>query len=118
MLKAKLSRRRSRARRSGAWVVLSSAVLASAVGLEQPAAQSSAPPMDMREFFRSKWTYQASWSPDGSLVAYLHDDWMRQDLYVVPAVGGEPRRLSRAERFIGNPRGNSAGQPPVWSPDG
>jgi dipeptidyl aminopeptidase/acylaminoacyl peptidase len=74
--------------------------------------------MDMREFFGSKWTYQASWSPDGSLVAYLHDDWMRQDLYVVPAVGGEPRRLSRAERFIGNPRGNSAGQPPVWSPDG
>lgn len=71
----------------------------------------------MRDFFRSRWTYQPSWSPDGRHIAYLQDDWATQDIYVVDSTGGEPRRLSRSTRFIGNPRGNSAGQAPVWSPD-
>ena len=75
-------------------------------------------PSAMREFFTSRWTYQPAWSPDGSRIAFLQDDWATQNLYVVDAGGGEPRKLSRSTRFIGNPRGNSAGQAPVWSPDG
>jgi Tol biopolymer transport system component len=51
-------------------------------------------------------------------VAYLQDTWATQDIHVVRAEGGAARQLTRASRFIGNPRGNSAGQAPVWSPDG
>jgi dipeptidyl aminopeptidase/acylaminoacyl peptidase len=75
-------------------------------------------PSSMAAFFEGRWTYQPSWSPDGRLVAYLQDTWATQDIHIVPAEGGAARQLTRAERFIGNPRGNSAGQPPVWSPDG
>jgi dipeptidyl aminopeptidase/acylaminoacyl peptidase len=104
-------------RRGGRSPLLFCVVLGMAVHLVRPAAQSPPAAMEMRDFFGGKWTYQASWSPNGALIAYLQDNWTRQDLYVVPAAGGQPRRLSQAERFIGNPRGNSAGQPPVWSPD-
>jgi Tol biopolymer transport system component len=70
--------------------------------------------MEMRDFFASRWTYQPRWSPDGQHLAFLQDDWQRQQIYVVAAAGGEPRQLSKAERFIGDPRGGSAGQAPVW----
>jgi len=73
--------------------------------------------MEMREFFGSKWTYQPRWSPDGQYIAFVQDDWQRQQVYVAAAIGGEPRQLSHAERFIGDRRGNSAGQPPVWAPN-
>ena len=75
-------------------------------------------PGEMRDFFRSRWTYQPAWSPDGSRILYVQDDWSSQDLFVVDLNGGAARKLSRSVRFLGNPRGNSAGQPPVWSPDG
>jgi dipeptidyl aminopeptidase/acylaminoacyl peptidase len=75
-------------------------------------------PSPMAAFFEGRWTYQPSWSPDGRLVAYLQDTWATQDIHVVRAEGGAARQLTRASRFIGNPRGNSAGQAPVWSPDG
>lgn len=75
------------------------------------------PPMDMRDFFASRWTYQPRWSPDGEHLAFVQDDWQRQQVYVVAASGGEPRQLSRAERFIGDPRTGSAGQTPVWAPN-
>lgn len=74
-------------------------------------------PMSMRDFFQSRWTYQPRWSPDGRYLAYLQDDWTRQHLYVAEPGGGRPRALFEADRFIGDPRTSSAGEPPVWSPD-
>ena len=73
-------------------------------------------PLEMSAFFTSRWTYQPRWSPDGRHVAFMQDDWSRQQLYVAAADGGEPRQLSESERFIGDPRGGSAGQAPTWSP--
>lgn len=75
------------------------------------------PVMQMRTFFESRWTYQPRWSPDGRYLAYVQDDWNQQQVYVVDATGGPPRQLSRASRFIGDPRTSSAGQAPTWSPD-
>ena len=102
-----------RARRTVAALgVLAVAVIVTVGAETQPEAG------EMRDFFRSRWTYQAIWSPDGARVAYLQDDWNTQDVYVADVDGGAARRLSRSVRFIGNPRGSSAGQAPVWSPDG
>jgi dipeptidyl aminopeptidase/acylaminoacyl peptidase len=86
-----------------------------AIGLMCAYAQGAR--MEMRDFFASRWTYQPRWSPDGEHLAFLQDDWQRQQIYVVAATGGEPRQVSKAERFVGDPRTGSAGQAPVWSPD-
>ncbi|MGH8188705.1 MAG: TolB family protein, partial [Steroidobacteraceae bacterium] len=103
--------------------MLRTAVVAVVLGLTYASTvstQSAQPtaPMEMRAFFSGRWTYQPRWSPDGRMLAYLQDDWDRQQLFVVPASGGTPRQLSKAERFIGDPRTGSAGQAPQWSPDG
>jgi len=82
------------------------------------AAGGASPPLTMAKFLEGKWTYQPGWSPDGRFIAFLWDDWVRQDIYVVPAEGGTPGRVSRSESFIGNPSFGSAGEPPTWSPDG
>ena len=53
----------------------------------------------------------ASWSPDGQSVAFTtwDDGGGRGHLWVVPAAGGAPRRVSTAPgEYLG----------PVWSPDG
>ena len=49
------------------------------------------------------------WSPDGSQLAYLAEWEGRPQLHVVPAGGGEPRRLTSLAAGVGSP---------VWSPDG
>ncbi len=51
-------------------------------------------------------------SPDGSMIAFFanHDQETRFDLYVMPAAGGEPRRVF--ESVLLNPGG------PSWTPDG
>ncbi|PYS90145.1 MAG: hypothetical protein DMF64_15745 [Acidobacteria bacterium] len=55
------------------------------------------------------------WSPDGKLLAFTVTEWNRKEdrrdthIYIVPATGGEPVRLTNGER------GESA---PQWSPDG
>ena len=57
------------------------------------------------------------WSPDGSEIAFVsyrepdrHDVlWLLKDIWVVPAAGGEPRKLTRSSGPAGCPR---------WSPDG
>jgi len=57
-----------------------------------------------------------AWSPDGRYVAFVSNRLADPDryptvadLYVVPAAGGEPVRLTRSD---------GAAQQPAWSPDG
>ncbi len=55
------------------------------------------------------------WSPDGGTIAFVsarHEDWdlsMADDVYLVDAAGGEPRRLTQGGGSIGGVS---------WSPDG
>lgn len=77
-----------------------------------------AAPLTMASYLEGKWAYQPSWSPDGRYIAFLWDDWVRQNIYVVPVEGGMPARVSDAKSFIGNPTFFSAGEAPSWSPDG
>jgi dipeptidyl aminopeptidase/acylaminoacyl peptidase len=52
-----------------------------------------------------------SWSPDGSQLAFLSDREHKQQLqlYVVPATGGAPRKLTNLTGYVEKAR---------WSPDG
>lgn len=51
-----------------------------------------------------------AWSPDGRTLAFLSDrDGERPQLYVIPAGGGEARKLTALEEGAG---------PASWSPDG
>jgi len=53
----------------------------------------------------------ATWSPDGALVAYLSDASGEYEIWVRPEKGdGEPRRITSD--------GNVWRFPPIWSPDG
>lgn len=52
----------------------------------------------------------AALSPDGSLVAFVSDRTGNEQLYVMPAMGGEWTQLTDAEFGMI--------LPPVWSPDG
>jgi eukaryotic-like serine/threonine-protein kinase len=40
------------------------------------------------------------WSPDGRWIAYQRGDGVRYDIFIVPAVGGEPRQLTHDRNFI------------------
>ncbi|MGI8867412.1 MAG: serine hydrolase [Mycobacteriales bacterium] len=51
----------------------------------------------------------AAWSPDGSTIAFARTRDGRRQVWLLPADGGEARRLTRL--------GLGAGRP-VWSPDG
>lgn len=57
-----------------------------------------------------------AWSPDGREIAFVHGEDLssfpgaNEDVYVVDAGGGDPRRLTRAAR--------SFETTPTWSPDG
>ena len=53
--------------------------------------------------------FSPSWSPDGSRIAYYTSMGGNFDIYVIPAVGGVPERLTDDPAFDGEP---------VWSPDG
>ena len=52
--------------------------------------------------------HQPAWSPDGKQIAFVSDRTGEGDLYMVPATGGEPVRLTQ-----GAPVSR-----PGWSPDG
>ncbi|HZI66906.1 MAG TPA: protein kinase [Thermoanaerobaculia bacterium] len=52
----------------------------------------------------------ASWSPDGSRIVFSQGpDFLRQEIYVMPAAGGEPKALTSWGRYS---------TWPSWSPDG
>ena len=48
---------------------------------------------------------------------YVSDDWVRQNIFVVPSGGGMPVRVSDSPNSIGSPFFNSAGEAPSWAPD-
>jgi len=98
-------------------VVVAFFVLSSLVGTDYLQGSGASAPLTMARYLEGKWTYQPSWSPDGRFVAFLWDDWVRQNIYVMPASGGRPVPVSNAENFIGNPSFGSAGEAPSWSPD-
>jgi Tol biopolymer transport system component/DNA-binding winged helix-turn-helix (wHTH) protein len=59
------------------------------------------------------FTCCVSWSPDGHKVAYAHCDDNGGSIFMVPTLGGSPRRLAD----LACPFGIAAGWP-VWSADG
>ncbi len=52
---------------------------------------------------------RGAWSPDGRSIAYEASVDRHREVFVIPAGGGEPRRLTFDHDFAGSP---------VWSPDG
>ena len=55
--------------------------------------------------------FDPAWSPDGSLIAYASNrEGGGLCIWVIPVVGGEPRRITGAAAM--------ADQDPAWSPDG
>lgn len=76
---------------------------------------SFARPMELEDMFRLKRLSEPQLSPDGQQVAYVVTDVLKaenrtqSDIWVVPAAGGEPRRLTDAPKHDRHPS---------WSPDG
>lgn len=52
--------------------------------------------------------YAPVWSPDGEWIAFIQRDGTANDLWIVPATGGEPVRLTNLGDVTA----------PAWSPDG
>lgn len=52
--------------------------------------------------------FSPDWSPDGTEIAFYSEPMIGNDVYVVPAEGGAPKRLTDF----------TDGEEPVWSPDG
>ncbi|MDE2922520.1 MAG: amidohydrolase family protein [Acidobacteriota bacterium] len=56
------------------------------------------------------WDMMPRFSPDGSGIAFISDRTGGDNVWTMPADGGEPRQVSREDfRLVNNP---------VWSPDG
>jgi len=52
--------------------------------------------------------FDGVWSPDGKWIAFIERDGAANDLWVVPATGGQPTQLTKGKMLAS----------PVWSPDG
>jgi Tol biopolymer transport system component len=61
----------------------------------------------MQELTRGVHDSYPAWSPDGRWIAFTRDDGSRSGLYIVPAIGGQVRRLYAGSLVYG----------PGWSPD-
>ncbi len=79
------------------------------------AADARKRPMELEDLFRFKRVSDPQLSPDGRWVAYVvgvvlkDENRVDTDIWVMPAGGGEPRRLTQAPKHDRHPR---------WSPDG
>lgn len=59
------------------------------------------------------WALSPTWSPDGSLIAYISDlNTLKNFLWLIPAIGGAPQRVEATTRL-----GDNVDQP-SFSPDG
>ena len=95
---------------------LSCALLVGAVVLSVPAAFAQKRPMELEDLFRLKRVSDPQLSPDGSRVAYVVTEVLKDenrtnaDLWLVNADGsGAPRQLTTSPKRDAHPR---------WSPDG
>ena len=76
---------------------------------------AAARPIELEDLFRLKRVSDPQLSPDGTQVVYVVTEVLKDenrtqsDLWLVPAAGGEPRRLTSASKHDRHPR---------WSPDG
>jgi eukaryotic-like serine/threonine-protein kinase len=48
----------------------------------------------------SEYHLHPRWSPDGQWIAFQKGDGLRYDIFVVPAAGGEPRKLTNERNII------------------
>jgi len=62
-----------------------------------------------RRFSQGNKDHGPRWSPDGRYLAFVTDRGEKNQIFVAPLAGGEPRQVTTAE--------HGAGQP-AWSPDG
>jgi Tol biopolymer transport system component len=64
-------------------------------------------------FCGDQWRARLAWSPDGRWIAFSRDAGTRgqESLWIVPAAGGSPRRLTDCRRGCADVR-------PTWSPNG
>jgi dipeptidyl aminopeptidase/acylaminoacyl peptidase len=97
--------------------VVGGAAIAALLWSRAPRADESAATLSMETYLQARWPSRPAWSPDGRYVSFLWTDWVGQDLYVVPAAGGEPVALTKAKGFVGGSTWNSAGGFGAWSPD-
>lgn len=89
--------------------------LAFVSALISAAAIASARPIQLDDMFKFKRVSDPQLSPDGKQLAYvvtevvMDENRTQSDVWVIPAAGGEPRRVAASPRHDRHPR---------WSPDG
>jgi len=72
-------------------------------------------PLEVEDLFRIKRVSDPQLSPDGKWIAFVVTEVdkaankMNSDIYLIPAIGGEPRKLTSSPSSDANPR---------WSPNG
>jgi eukaryotic-like serine/threonine-protein kinase len=71
-------------------------------GIQLVTAPTDGSKFDMvAEFAPSTYYLYPRWSPDGKWIAFQRGDSIRFDIFVVPATGGEPRKLTRDNNMMG-----------------
>ncbi len=98
----------ARAAALAALMILSAAVVPAA-------AEADGKPWTPEDLWKMKSLSDLELSPDGKLIAYVvsvtdfEDNSRNSDIWIMPADGGEPRRMTTSPKGDSNPR---------WSPDG
>jgi len=71
-------------------------------GIQLVTAPTDGSKFDMvAEFAPSTYYLYPHWSPDGKWIAFQRGDSIRFDIFVAPATGGEPRKLTRDNNMMG-----------------
>lgn len=63
-----------------------------------------------RQITRGDSVYAPAWSPDGSMLAYVVQTGLSEEIYVVNADGSSPRNVTNSRRY--------RNRQPEWLPDG